>query len=57
MTIAKLVANLLAQIAPVALVKRIMPTADATQPFTLADTSDKPWMNADAIELTEQDFA
>ena len=57
MNIKNALANLMAHFAPLALVKRIYPGQETSQVFTCPTLQQKPWIDVDSIELTQEDFA
>jgi hypothetical protein len=57
MTLKNIVSNFIANFSPLSLVKPILPAHDTTKSYAAIDQSNKPWVNVDAIELTQEDFA
>jgi hypothetical protein len=57
MTLKNMLSTLLANFAPLGLTKPINPAPLNAAVFTQTNQDSKPWLNADDIELTSDDFA
>jgi hypothetical protein len=57
MTLKTIIAKMMSHFTPLALIKHINPSQMVAPVFTHTNHDPKPWINADTIELTQEDFA
>lgn len=57
MTFKTLLSNFVSQLSPLSLVKQIYPGSMKSADLLHPQQDNKPWLDADQIELTQDDFA